>query len=87
MKKLIFFFLLLLLFPVLADTDRATLKIGQSFFFDGYNFTVINLSPRTDSAVFCVNDQKVIFVEDKVKTYSSDDEFFNEMLGEKEEDE
>lgn len=68
MKKLIFFFLLLLLFPVLADTDRATLRIGQSLLFDGYNFTVINLSPITDSAVFCVNDQKVIFVEDKVKT-------------------
>lgn len=77
-KAILLFFVFLFSFPAMAETDRATLGIGESFLFEGINFTVINFSPITDSAVFCINNQKVIFVQDKLKKHN---DAYIEVLG------
>nr|MBI4156711.1 hypothetical protein [Candidatus Woesearchaeota archaeon] len=72
MKKVaVFILILFLVFPVMAKTERATLKVNQSVQFFGSNITVVNLSPLSDSVLFCINNNREIFVEDKNERYQN----------------
>ena len=72
MKKIaVFILILFLMFPVMAKTERATLKINQSVQFFGSNITIVNLSPLSDSVLFCINNNKEIFVEDRSERYQN----------------
>lgn len=72
MKKIaVFILVLFLVFPVMAKTERASLKVNQSVQFFGSNITVINLSTLSDSVLFCINNNKEIFVEDRIERYQN----------------
>src|SRR3989344_7031611 len=72
MKKIaVFILILFLVFPVMAKTERANLRVNQSVQFFGSNITVVNLSPLSNSVLFCINNNKEIFVEDRGERYQN----------------
>jgi len=72
MKKIaVFILILFLVSPVMAKTERANLRVNQSVQFFGSNITVVNLSPLSNSVLFCINNNKEIFVEDRSERYQN----------------